>query len=276
MKIIIHRLSCVLPILATLVLASCNKDDGQIARLQDELRSLGDQQNLSQSELSRLKSQLNSLGKERDTLKAEKATLEADLESARKMLDQMQKDFKTYREQYKLGMKTKAPGLPLGDFMVDGKSYQKVKVLEATDELLSILHGSGTSKFPWSSVPDNICRLFGHEKPGEFPVITFAFATTGSQEPSLKERIEQHDAHMVELQKEISALQSELKILGKSETDARKALATAKYKKLETVKIESARNAYSAQRIQIEARLRSLKKSQAEFIKQDPRKKKTL
>lgn len=265
--------SRLLPVLALLALTSC-RDDEHIDQLQKEVRSLSDQFNQSQGELNRLKTQLNSIGKERDVLKEERARLDADLEAARKTLDKLQKDFATYRSQYRISMMKRAPGLGLGDFEVDGKTYRKVKAREATEEQLSVMHDSGTQKFAWSVLPDPIRKLFGIEKPGEFVMINYSTTSEKSAPLSREEQAKRHEGEVLEGQKQISAVQLELKNLAAEERANRKAIADARNKGLDTVDLQRKANAYSVKRAQLEHVERQLKQKLGELLRQDPRKKK--
>lgn len=274
MKISPPFLKCLLPTLALCALTGCHQDDGQANRLQEEINSLGEQQGQAQSELNRMKMQLNSLGQERDGLKQEKAKLDADLETLRKSLDQIQKDFAAYRTQYKLSMREKAPGLPLADFLVDGKSYQKVRAREATEELLTVMHDSGMQKFPWAALPDNVRTLFGQEKPGEYPMIDFTGLAASTRPATLEEQIARHDTRMTEMEQKIRDAEAELSLLTIDDSANRKALSDAKYKKLDTLNLERARNAYTVKRTQLDAELRRLNTNQEQLMREDPRKKK--
>ncbi len=253
-----------------LALASC-QDDAQINRLQEEIRTLTDQQGQTQSELTRMKMQLNSLGKEKDTLKEDKSRLEAELEGARKTLEQMQKDFASYRSQYKLSMKTRAPGLPLGDLLVDGKAYVNVKVREATDELLTVIHDTGTQKFAWNILPDRVQKLFGVEAPGEFVTISIKRAPESQVALSVDQRITVHDAKVLDLEQRISTLESEISNIGKAEKENHVAISTSNLKQLDTVNLRRAGNALAVKRTQLEAEISGLKKRQDQLMRENPR-----
>lgn len=273
MKLSTRLLHCVLPVLSVLTLPGC-KDDEHINQLQEEIRTLSDQQGQAQSELNRLKSQMNAIGKERDAMKEERAKLEAETESLKKALDQLQKDYATYRSQYKVSMRGKAPGMSLGNLVVEEKEYRNVTVREATETLLSVIHDAGTQKFEWPVLPDAIQRLFGIEKPGEYVVINYSNVAPTSENLSMEEKIKRHDAKMLELQKKIADLQTELTTLGQAERENRKAISDGKYKGLDIVKLQTAANAYSIKRTQLEFEARQQKKIQEDLLRQDPRKKK--
>lgn len=274
MKITMPLPKYVVPALLLLVFPSCHPDDSQVNLLQDELRNLGDQQGQAQSELNRMKLQIETLSKERDAIKADKSRLDADLQSLRKSLDQMQKDYALYRSQYKLSMRAKAPGLPLGDFVVDGKPYKNVKAREATENFLAVLHDSGTQKFPWKSLPDPIRTLFGQEMPGEYPMIDFAAVGSAPKPASTEDLIARHDSRKLGLQKQMQENETRLADLKKAEAENRGALSEAKYKKLDTLNLERAQRAYEVQRIQLNAEHSMLKKSWEILMREDPSKKK--
>ena len=260
-------------ILAILTLPSC-KDDEHLSQLQEEVRTLSDQQNQARSETNRLKAQLDSLGKERDALKADRARLDAEVETLRKTLDQLQRDFTDYRSKYRISMREKAPGMDLGDIVVDGRTYRKVKVREATEDLLSILHDSGLQKFAWNVLPVEIRKLFGLEEPGEHVMINYAAKKTEASPPSLDEMVKRRDAELMDIQKQIGGTQSELKNIAAEERYLRKAISDAKYKKLDDVNLKRALNALSVKRTRLDFEERRLKAQRDELLKSDPRKKK--
>lgn len=266
-----------LPILALsataiLTLASC-RDDGRVGQLQEEIQSLNDQHNQMLGELNRLKSQLDALGKERDLLKDERTKLDAELESAHKTLNQLQKDFASYRAQYRLSMRERAPGMSLEDFVVDGKSYRKVKVREATEELLAVTHDTGPAKFPWHTLPLTIRRIFGIEEPGEHVMVIYGRSQPSTASVGSDDKFREHSSRILDLQMKIGEIQKDLKTLADEERENRKALSIARDKKLPVVDLQRASNAFTVKRVQLEAELKQLRKKQDDLARLDPRKK---
>lgn len=256
-----------------LLLSSCNNDKEQIDMLQNEIRSVSEQQAQAQSEANRLKMQFNSITKERDGLKEEKAKLEADLEQARKALEQIQKEFANYRSQYKLSMKTRGVGMSLGDLLVDGQTYRNAKVRDVTDDILNVIHESGTKKFSWDNVPENIRRVFGFEKPGEFVTITLPGTRKAEAVLSTEERIARHDEQVQSIQGKINQLKREVIENRKTSGEMRMTRSRSESKKLPTVEIDRAINAIEAKQITIEAEIQTLERQQYELLKNDPRRK---
>lgn len=262
-------------LVSILALASCKEDQDQINRLQTEIRSLTDQQTLGQSELNRVKAQISSLVKEKDALKEEKTKLEAELEAARKTFEQLQKDFSSYRSQYKLSMRTRGPGMKLGDLVVEGKTYLDVVVKEVTEDLLLVIHNSGPKRFPWSSLPVNVQKLFGIEAPGEYRDVSFNKATTPSAPPAtapIEEKIKWHDEEMRRLEEEIGTHESELERIRKARSEAYSVSAQAKAKKIDHVSLDRAVNEYGVKMTKLEAEISSLRKKQKDLMDHNPRK----
>lgn len=255
------------------LLGSCNSDKEQIDALQNEIRSVSEQQAQALSEANRLKMQYNSLSKERDSLKEEKAKVEAELEQARKAFEQIQKEFASYRSQYKLSMKTRGLGMSLGDFLVDGQTYKNAKVREVTDEMLSVLHDSGTKKFSWDALPESIRRVFGFEKPGEYVTISLPGSRKPDSPLSIEERIARHDQEVQAIQEKINQLKREATENRRTSLDMRSTRSKSNIKKLPTVEIERAINAFDARQITIQAEIQTLETQQYELLKQDPRRK---
>ncbi|MBX7207055.1 MAG: hypothetical protein K1X78_01980 [Verrucomicrobiaceae bacterium] len=263
-------ISCI-AVLSLLVLAGCREDQAQIDRLQNEIRTLTDQQTSTQSEINRLKMQINSLGKERDGLKEETGRMEKELESARRTLEQLQKDYASYRSQYKLSMRSRASGMKLGDLVVDGKSYTDVVVKEATEEILSTIHSSGPKKFPWADLPDTVRKLFGIEKPGEYRTISFTRQTSEAAPLSIDEAIRRHDAEMLELQQGIANREADEAKIRKARSEAVSTLSMAKARGVDSGALARTVNVYDMKITTLEAEIRTLRTKQKELIAKDPR-----
>lgn len=264
--------------LSILALPSCNEEQEQINRLQNEIRSLTDQQTLGQSELNRVKAQVSSMVKEKDSLKEEKAKLEAELESARKTHEQLQKDFASYRSQYKVSMRTRGPGMNLGELVVDGKTYLNVVVKEVTEELLMVIHNTGPMRIPWASLPVNVRRLFGIETPGEFQEVSFNTNAGNGAPPStapVEEKIKWHDEQMRILEQEIRTHEAELEQIRKARAETYSVLAQAHAKKLDTAALSRSVNAFDMKTTKLNADILGLKKKQKNLLENNPRRKRT-
>lgn len=260
-------------VVAVALLSSC-RDDAHVQALQDEIRSLTERQGQVQGELNRIKTQMNSLSAERDQLKQEKAALEADLESARKNLEALQRDFAAYKAQYKISMRERAPGMQLGSLIVDGRTYQNVRVREATEELLAIIHDGGTMKFPWPSLPEQLQRLFGHQSNAVPVMVAVASAGRQSQVDPEKQAMD-FDAAMLDLQKQIGEKNRQIKQVYEDMQANGTATTEARARKDEDrlLTLERARRAYEAQLTKLRAELRTLTERQQVVLRSDPRRK---
>jgi chromosome segregation ATPase len=252
-----QRLAAIASTLFLMTLASCNPDDSHSAMLKNEIKSLEDKHNQTQGELLRLKAQMTSLTKEKELLKEQKVKLEADLEAAGKALENLDKEFSSYRSQYKLSILERAPGMSLGNFVAEGKTYINVKVREVTDEVIAFMHESGTDKVRWESLPQNLQDLFGYEKPGTSRYVSYVPVSKTTQRDIGSERA-QYEEKTSELRKQIAAMKSEMQGLRKNMTETGRATGDAKNQKMDTLDLERAKNAISARNIKLESEIQIL------------------
>lgn len=250
--------------LAVTLFPSC-ENQTQVNQLQSEIRTLNDQHTQVSSELNRLKMQINALSKERDTLKQENGKLETELDGAHKSLEQLQKDFNSYRSQYKVGMRSKAPGMSLGSLIADGTTYQQVKIREVTDDALSIIYEGGFKKLAWHSVPDAVRKTFGIEKPGEY--VSYVAPKPSSEVPLTRDqKIARRDKEIENLQRQLVQLRIELDEATKAKQNASTLLVKAQQKNLKTTDLERAKNLFDVKIMKLEADKATLESKQKELM----------
>lgn len=153
-------------LLASLSLLLCQCDDGgvsiKIKGLRDEIDQLNHQNYETQQQVSRLQSQIESARNEKKKLEEEKAKAETEREAASKQLDQLKRDFETYKNQYKLSMIKRAPGMKVGDFTSsEGKSYHNVVLREISESQVNFNHEGGIMKLHYKQLPESLQDMLG-------------------------------------------------------------------------------------------------------------------
>ena len=186
-----------------MLLSSC-QDDAQIRMLGDQIRALESSQAQSKAEMNRLQLQMRSVQAERDKLKEEKDKLQSQLDEATKALESVQKDFADYKNQYKLSIRRRAPGMELDMVEVDGKKYDKVKVRELTDTALTFMHQAGTMSVPLSQLKPDMQARLGYEK--AVPVMATG-RKSGGTVMAVDQEMEQSEKRVAELRTKLTNLQ---------------------------------------------------------------------
>jgi predicted RNase H-like nuclease (RuvC/YqgF family) len=146
-----------------IVLCSC-QDDAQIRSLGEQIRALESSQAQAKAEMNRLQLQMRSVQAERDKLKEEKDKFQSQLDEATKALEAIQNDFAEYKNQYKLSIRKRAPGMELDMVEVDGKKFEKVKIRELTDTALIFMHQAGTMSVPLNQLKPEMQVRLGFEQ----------------------------------------------------------------------------------------------------------------
>ncbi len=239
----------------SLVLSSCNQDDSQSALLREEIKALEDRQTQAQGELSRLKLQMNTITKEKDVLKEQNIKLEADLDAAGKALENLEKEFTSYRSQYKLSIRERAPGMSIGNFVADGKTFMNVKVRQVTEDMIAFLHDAGTDKVRWESLPQNLQDMFAYEKPGQSRYVT-RFASISAAPKNATSARAMFDSKVAAQRKQIAEMSAEVQMVRREIAETNRVSYDAKNRKMDALDLERGRNALSARLIQLEAELR--------------------
>lgn len=150
---------------SSLCLLLCQCDDGSSSRirgLKDEIQTLNQQIDDTQSQVTRLQSQIESSRSEKKKLEEDKGKAQEEREAISKELEQLRKDFETYKTQYKLGMRKRAPGFPVQDFTsVDGKQYKQVVLREITETQVNFNHAEGIMKLHYKQLPEDLQAVLG-------------------------------------------------------------------------------------------------------------------
>ena len=148
---------------SVIVLCSC-QDNAQIRSLGEQIRALESSQAQAKAEMNRLQLQMRSVQAERDKLKEEKDKFQSQLDEATKALETIQNDFAEYKNQYKLSIRKRAPGMELNMVEVDGKKFEKVQIRELTDTALIFMHQAGTMSVPLSQLKPEMQMRLGYEQ----------------------------------------------------------------------------------------------------------------
>ncbi len=257
-----------LPVAAAFLLSSCGQQQ-QIEILQTEISRNKRAMTELQDDMNRLQTQVKALTGERDKLKEGKAQLEAGIDKARQELEAVKKSFENYRSQYRVSMKTRAPGMALGELVVAGRSYTEVKVKEATDDTLCFLHSTGTEKMEWKALPPRIQQLFGQD-------VRAIEESLLPQEPPpgapIQQRIAWFDAHMHHFQQEIGELERDLEGANDDYRKNQSTISKLNYNKQDTTAQERARGAFEVKIQRIKADIKTIEDKQRKMMSNDPRK----
>ncbi len=150
-------------ICTSLMLSQCDNGPGaRIKGLREEIEALNHQKYEKQQQINRLQSQIDASRAEKKKLEEEKTKAEDERETTQKQLEQIKRDFDNYKNQYKLSMQKREPGLPLTDFVSsDGKSYQHVVLREITESQVNFTHDGGIMKLHYKQLPENLQAMLG-------------------------------------------------------------------------------------------------------------------
>lgn len=263
-----HRFLSASLIAPAILLSSCGQQQ-QIEILQTEINRNRKSMTELQDEMNRLQTQVKALSAERDKLKESKAQLEAGMDKAKQDLETLKKSFESYRSQYRVSMKSRAPGMELGELVVAGRAFSAVKVQEATDDKLCFMHSGGSEKMAWKTLPLSIQQLFGQDVqeieedllPKEPPV--------GA--PVLQ-KIAWYDAHMHHYQQRIGDLEREAAGVNEEYRKNQSTISKLKYNKQDITAQERARGAFEVRIEKLKADIKTLEDKQRNLMKNDPRK----
>jgi len=267
----------------TLILAGCREDMSKIQSLQDEIRAVEEKEFKSRQELTRLKNQVSSMEAERDKLKEDKTKLESEVEAAKKGLETMKKQFEDYKSQYKISIRKRAPGMMLGDMVVDGRSYKNVKIREVQDDGIYIGHEGGLTNVKWSQVPEALRFTLAQSDPSPIreskEEMTYQTSQIASA-PEKKLTREDHQKLIAEHESYVSEIETQLKEHNKEILDLKKEMSMnqaartqAMRKNLPVVDIELAINACQVKITQLESEVDFLEVKKRGLSQSDPRKK---
>ncbi len=157
------------PLVPVIALAACLSLPGctdrasarKASALEAELEQHEQLLSKARQDLHRLESKIDAAERENSTLREQKDKVEADRDAALKDIEKLKKDFEHYKVQYKLSMKTRAPGMHLDDFSIEGTAYRHVVVKEFTDTQLTISHDFGVGKLKLAMLPEPLRDFLG-------------------------------------------------------------------------------------------------------------------
>lgn len=129
--------------------------------LEMELKQHEELLSRARQDLHRLEAKIDAAERENSTLREQKAKVETERDATLKDIEKLRKDFERYKVQYKLSMKTHAPGLHVEDFSVDGVEYRDVTIKEFTDTQLTISHDFGVGKLKLAALPEPLRDFLG-------------------------------------------------------------------------------------------------------------------
>ena len=191
-----------------LLLSSC-QDDAQFRALNDQIRALESSQAQSKAEMSRLQMQMRSLQTERDKIKEERDKLESQVKEAANALDSVKKDFENYKQQYKVSIRKRAPGMLLEMVEVEGKRFENVKIRELTDSSLVFMHQAGTMSVQLSELKPDMQARLGYQ-PASTQAIMASRKAGEAKGVDLDDEFKQVDQRLAEVKREMAGLQRQL------------------------------------------------------------------
>ncbi len=195
-------------LLSLLLLTGC-QDEAQFRALNEQIRALESSQGQSKAELNRLQIQMRSLQLERDKIKEERDKLQSQIDEAQKALESIQKDFEEYKNQYRLSIRRRAPGMELDVVEIDGKRFEKVKIRELTEESLTFMHQAGTMSVNLSQLKPDMQERFGYQKAAPVMALTRdGVRNQGGVE--LDHEVRMVENRLLEVRKEMGDLQRKL------------------------------------------------------------------
>ncbi len=150
-------------IIGGLFLTGCT-DQASIEKakaLEAELEQISRLNSQAQAAMKRLDSKVEAARQENTRLKEENAKLQESMDGTAREMEKIKKEFESYKLQYKLGMRTRAPGMKVDDFSVDGAEYRHVTLKELTDAAVTIVHDNGVRKLELTQLPEPLRDRLG-------------------------------------------------------------------------------------------------------------------
>lgn len=153
----------VIALASSLALSACTDQTSarKASALETELEQQEQLLGKTRQDLHRLEARIDATERENSTLREQKTKVEAERDATLKDIEKLRKDFERYKVQYKLSMKTRAPGLHLEDFSADGVEYRHVTIKEFTDTQLTISHDFGVGKLKLAALPEPLRDFLG-------------------------------------------------------------------------------------------------------------------
>ncbi|MCB1224916.1 MAG: hypothetical protein KDK99_03805 [Verrucomicrobiales bacterium] len=195
-----------------LSLSAC-EDRAQIDALNNQVRVLESAQNKAKEDLARVQLQMRTLQKERETIKEEKEKLQQQLDEAKQNLDDVKGEFQTYKQQYKLSIRERAPGMSLGNLEIAGREYRNVKIRELSEVQIAVMHDAGTASFAVADLPENIQGMLAIEK-----VPTATEASQGIRKNGVDSRLD-YDREMTRLTIAMESVQGDINSMRQQMTE---------------------------------------------------------
>jgi hypothetical protein len=135
-------------------LVGCNKSESaNISQLREAVHQLGQDLDEERRTIERLRS----LTRSRDTLDSEVVKdmkgIMASQEQLKTEISELKQRYETYRQEYRESIRLRAPGMELGDLVVNGTLYKEVVLKELDDAEVSFRHKNGMARTDSMSLP---------------------------------------------------------------------------------------------------------------------------
>lgn len=160
-------------IVGGLALTACNEETattgGDTGALQERLATAEEEHATLKEELELLKAAAREKNKSAAELRTAHeealAKLQQELREAKRTSDEVQSEFDSYREEYKVSVRQKAKGVNLGDLTLSsGQSYAGVIVSKWTPAALRVTHSGGNATIPFEDLPQKVQTVFLYDK----------------------------------------------------------------------------------------------------------------
>lgn len=145
----------------SLVIALLGACDNRQANLyRSQLDSVKRDYDAEKDKTTDLEKQSQRLEHEMGSLKAQVEEAKKDREKLEEALKKLDKEFSDYREKYKVSIAKQVPGYPLGEFVVNKRTYLDTHIKSINDDSIVLSHPDGLVRVMRSDMtPDLLMRL---------------------------------------------------------------------------------------------------------------------
>lgn len=188
----------------SLGLTGCG-DDAQMQAMANQVQALESAQGRSRAELSKMQLQIKALEAENAKLKGEREQLKERAIEVERSLDATTKDFENFKNQYKLSIRQRAPGMELTMVDLAGKKFDRVRIRELNDTTLTVMHDAGTMSVPLSELQPELQERLGY---GATYEVVKKVVKTEMTVSEAQEEFESLDRQIMNMRKDFSEMRS--------------------------------------------------------------------
>ena len=225
----------------------------KIKGLRDEIDQLNQQNYEAAQQVRRLKAQVDATREEKDKVDSEKSQLDSERTAADKRVQELKAEFDSYKQKYKLSIRTRAPGMKINDFKAsDGRAFVGVTLKSVEDHQISFAHRDGFLKLDAKLLPEEVQGILGYLVPN---------VETNTQTASMSNRMlnkmhhAERDANIDAQNHKIQDLRKQLEKASKSQADAQFQITNAKGTGESTAEVQRVKRQLDTAIAQIKAQL---------------------